>query len=149
MDEVLERLRSFIAYRVREGFESEQEIIENATCDAQEKWGRDDLQPAIESMTREQLSAHQTEQAGWESPTDCDRLDEAFLALNRSRIVARPDFSCCTNCGHRDIRDEIEKEEQEHSVEGYVFYHFQCTERAMDTGQLFLAYGSVGIQSRH
>ncbi len=29
-------------------------------------------------------------------------------------------------------------------VEGYVFYHLQCTERAVKTGQLLLGYGSVG-----
>jgi hypothetical protein len=58
MDEVLDDLRSFIAYRIREGFEPVHDIIENATHYAQETHGRDDLQPDIQRMTTELLAAH-------------------------------------------------------------------------------------------
>ena len=143
MDEVLEDLRSFVVYRVREGFDSQGQIVEDATNYARETYGRDDLQPDIAGITAELLDAHRADQAGWESPTDCDRLDEAFAALNRQGIVARQDFSCCTNCGHTDIWDEIEPEEEHHPVEGYAFYHLQCTERAITSGQLLLAYGAI------
>lgn len=141
MDEVLEALRSFIAFRIREGFESAHEVVENATNYALEEYGREDLQPAIKRITAKLLSAHRAEQASWESATDCDRLDEAFGALDQQGIVARQDFSCCTNCGHTDIWDEIAQVEQHRPVEGYVFYHPQCTERAIKSGQLLLAYG--------
>jgi hypothetical protein len=143
MDEVLADLRSFIAYRVQEGFESLHDIIENATCYAQEKHDHEDLEPDIKRMTAELLAAHRAEQAGWQGPTDCDRLDEAFAALNRQGIVARQDFSCCNNCGFIDIWDEVEKEEERHAVEGYVFYHLQATEQAIEHGELLLAYGCV------
>lgn len=143
MAEVLEDLRAFVAYRVREGFESIHEIIENATDYALGKHQRDDLQPEIKRITAELLAAHQTEQAGWEAPTDCDRLDEAFVALNRQGIVARQDFSCCNNCGFTEIWDEIEEEEKRQPVEGYVFYHLQATETAIESGQLLMAYGCV------
>lgn len=143
MDEVLEDLQSFIAYRVREGLESAHEIVENATDYALETHGRDDLQPAIKRLTAEALATHRAEQSGWGSTTDCDRLDEAFAALNRRGIVARQDFSCCTKCGHTDIWDEIAQVEEHQQVEGYVFYHLQCTERAIASGQLLLAYGTV------
>jgi hypothetical protein len=127
MDATLEDLRNFIAYRVLEGFESVHEIVEDATEYALGKHGRDDLQPSIKAMLAELLAAHRTEQAGWESSTDCDRLDEAFAALNQHGIVARQDFSCCNNCGFTDIWDEIEKEEERQPVTGYVFYHLQGT----------------------
>jgi hypothetical protein len=143
MDEALEDLRSFIAYRIREGFESAHEIVENARNYALETHGRDDLQPAAKRIALELLAAHRAEQAGWEPPTDCDRLDEAFASLNRQGIVARQDFSCCTSCGHADIWDEIEKVEEQQPVEGYAFYHWQCTERAIESGQLLLAYGCL------
>ena len=68
---------------------------------------RDDVLAEVERVTAELLAAHRAEQAGWESPTDCDRLDEAFATLNRLGIVARQDFSCCTPCGHKDIWQEI------------------------------------------
>jgi hypothetical protein len=143
MDKVLEDLRSFIAYRIREGFDPVHDIIENAAAYVQEKYGRDDLQLNIRRITADLLMAHQAEQAGWQGSTDCDRLDEAFAALNRQGIVARQDFSCCNNCGFTEIWDEVEKEEEHHPVEGYVFYHLQCTEQAVKSGQLLMAYGCV------
>jgi hypothetical protein len=143
MVHALDDIREFIAHRVREGFESAHEIIENAQNLAYEKYGRDDLLPEIRRLTAEALAVHQAEQAGWGPTTDCDRLDSAFAALNTQGIVARQDFSCCNNCGFTEIWDEVEKEEKDHAVEGYVFYHLQCTERAIKTGQLLMAYGCV------
>jgi hypothetical protein len=142
MAKALEDLRKFIAQRVQEGFESAHEIVENATDYACGKFERS-FEPEIKRLTAELLAAHRAEQAGWGPTTDCDRLDEAFAALNRQGIVARQDFSCCNNCGFTEIWDEIEEAEQQQSVEGYVFYHLQCTERAIKTGQLLMAYGCV------
>jgi hypothetical protein len=143
MAEGLDELRAFIEYRVREGFESVHEIVENARDWAYDTYDRTDLLPEIRRLTAELLAAHRAEQAGWGPTTDCDRLDEAFAALNRQGIVARQDFSCCNNCGFTEIWDEVAEAEKQRPVEGYVFYHLQCTERAIETGQLLMAYGSV------
>jgi hypothetical protein len=143
MDKTLADLRSFIAPRIREGFGSVHDIVQEATHYAFETHGRDDLQLTIKRLVGELLAAHCAEQAGWEPSTDCDRLDEAFANLNEQGIVARQDFSCCNNCGFTEIWDEVEKEEKRHPVEGYVFYHLQCTERAVKSGRLLLAYGCV------
>jgi hypothetical protein len=143
MAEPFADLRAFIEYRVREGFESVHQIIENAILYAHEKHNRDDLHSAIKRMTSELIAAHRAEQSGWVRSTDCDLLDEAFAALNRQGIVARQDFSCCNNCGFTEIWDEVEEEEKQHSVEGYVFYHLQCTEQAIQTGKLLMAFGCV------
>ena len=78
MAEELDDLREFIAAHVWEGFDSADDIVENATNYAYETLGRDDLQPDVERITAELIAAHRAEQAGWEGPTDCDRLDEAF-----------------------------------------------------------------------
>jgi len=143
MTNVLEEVRKFIAYRVREGFESVHDIVENARNYAYETHGRNDLQSEIKRITAELIAEHRAKQTEWESSTDCDRLNQAFESLNRQGIVARQDFSCCNNCGFTEIWDEVEKEEKTHPVEGYVFYHLQCTERAIESGQLLMAYGCV------
>jgi hypothetical protein len=143
MPEALEQLREFIAQRVREGFESAHAIIENAHHWTNEKHNRDDLLPEIKRLTAECLAAHRAEQAGWGATTDCDRLDEAFACLNCQGIVARQDFSCCNNCGFTEIWEEIDEAEKRHPVHGYVFYHLQSTERAVNSGQLLMAYGCV------
>lgn len=142
MAQSLEDLRDFIANYVREGFASPHEIVESAQHWAEEN-ECSDLLPQIKRLTAEALAVHQAEQAGWGPTTDCDRLDSAFGALSAQGIVARQDFSCCNNCGFTEIWDEVEKEEKSHPVEGYVFYHLQCTEGAIKTGQLLMAYGCV------
>jgi hypothetical protein len=143
MSHLPQELRSFITHQVEEGFDSPHDIIENASDLAIERHGREDLKPQIKRFTLDQITRRQRQQADWETSTDCDRLDRAFDALNQSDIVARHNFSCCTNCGHTEIWDEIHNAEQHRPVEGYVFYHFQCIEHAMKSGQLMLAYGTV------
>src|SRR5688500_8285088 len=98
MADILEDLRAFITYRVREGFESAHEVVENAHDWSYGKYELD-LLPEIKRLTAQVLAAHQQEQAGWGPTTDCDRLDRAFAALNAQGVVARQDFSCCNNCG--------------------------------------------------
>ncbi|MDX2243544.1 MAG: hypothetical protein NW224_22920 [Leptolyngbyaceae cyanobacterium bins.302] len=143
MDKVPEDIRSFIDSQVREGFKSVHEIVENTTHYVSETLGRDNLRTKIRFIVAESLIAHRTEQDVWEFPTDCDRLDEAFTSLNRQGIVARQNFSCCNNCGFTEIWNEVEQEEKHQPIEGYIFYHLQCTERAIKTGQLLLAYGCI------
>ncbi|MFO0953909.1 MAG: hypothetical protein U0835_22685 [Isosphaeraceae bacterium] len=143
MTEALDDLREFIAYRIRKGFESAHEIVENAHEWAYDRYKRDDLLREIKRLTAEALAAHRSEQIGWGATTDCDRLDEAFASLNAQGIVARQDFSCCNNCGFTEIWDEVEEAEKQGPVEGYVFYHLQCTEQAINTGRLLMAYGCV------
>ena len=143
MAEALDDLRAFIAYRVREGFESAHQIVENAHDWAYDKYERDDLLPEIKRLTAELIAANRAEQAEWGASTDCDRLDEAFAALNSEGIVAKQDFSCCNNCGFIEIWDEVEEAEKLQPIEGYVFYHLQATELAINTGKLLMAYGCV------
>ena len=136
-------LREFIAHRVREGFETAHEIVENARNWAYEKYEREDLLEEIKHIASELFVAHLTDQTDWGQTTDCDRLDEAFAALNREGIVARQDFSCCNNCGFSEIWDEVEEAEKQQTIEGYVFYHLQSTEQVIKTGQLLMAFGCV------
>lgn len=142
MAEPLEDLRAFIALLVREGFATAHEIVENATDYAFGKFERD-MEPEAKRLTAELIAAHRSEQSGWGPTTDCDRLDEAFAALDHQGIVARQDFSCCNNCGFTEIWDVVKEAERHHHVQGYVFYHIQCTERAIKTGQLLLAFGCI------
>jgi hypothetical protein len=143
MIESIHELREFIAFRVREGFLSAHDIVQEAHEWACERYQKEDLLPTIRRLTVEALVSQQAEQAGWGSTTDCDRLDEAFAALNAEGIVAKQDFSCCNTCGFTEIWDEVKEVEKRQPVQGYVFYHLQCTERAIKTGQLLMAYGCI------
>jgi hypothetical protein len=144
MEKISEELSALIASLVRQGFETEGEILEQAfEYAADECDNPEELEPEIKQLTADLLIAHQAEQQTWEAVTDCDRLDRAFASLNAQGIVARQHFSCCNTCGHAEIWEEVEAEETNHPVQGYVFYHFQSTENAVDAGKLYLTYGTV------
>ncbi|MGH7169227.1 MAG: DUF6891 domain-containing protein [Gemmataceae bacterium] len=142
MAESIEEIRSFVAQHVAEGFDSAEEIIDSA-IECFEVEENEELCRAIAGFTAERMAEHLRSQSQWPKPTDCDRLDWAFEELERSGIVARQNFSCCGNCGHSEIWAEIKQAKEEHPVEGYVFYHMQDTESAVEGGYLYLAYGSV------
>lgn len=86
-----------------------------------------------EAVWRERFA----EQAGWPETTESDAIEEAFEELEDRHIVARADFTCCANCGHGEIQDELDED----SI-GYVFFHNQSTDRAVAEGQLYLYYGA-------
>jgi hypothetical protein len=143
MDAVLEDLHAYITRRVREGFDDEALIIDDAVKYAREQHGQEDLRPQLGRFTTDLIAAHREVQSSWETPTDCDKLDEAFAELEWRGIVARQNFTCCSNCGHDEIWGEIKQAGQTHEVKGYAFYHMQDTERACEGGELYLKYGST------
>jgi hypothetical protein len=148
LEEALTEMRSSIQKQVAEGFRSEEEIASNISEMIADEYKdilttKDSLFHA-KRITREAFKNHAKLQASWPSETDCDRLDRAFAALENLGIIARQDFTCCTNCGSAEIRDEIEDARAAgRTVRGYTFYHMQDTERAAEGLGLYLAYGST------
>src|SRR5262249_46017524 len=110
---------------------------------AREECGQDNLRGPICRAIAEQVAAHRAEQAGWPETTDCDRLDAAFAGLQLRGIVARQNFSCCSNCGHGEMWGEMEAMGPNCRPKGYAFYHVQDTESAAEGGGLFVKYGAV------
>ncbi len=142
MAESVEEIRSFVDKRVAEGFQSTEDIIDS-TIECFEVQENKELCHEIARYTTDRMAEHLQSQRQWPATTDCDRLDWAFEELDRMGIVARQNFTCCCNCGHYEIGDEIRKAGEKHPVEGYVFYHMQDTEAAVECGSFYLAYGSV------
>jgi hypothetical protein len=135
-------IRDYIDRAVREGFDDEDSIVSNAEDLAESDHGRSNLRRPIKRFTAERLAAHRDEQAQWKGPTDCDRLDAAFAAMQRRGVVARQNFSCCSNCGHGEMWGEMSNMGPNARVEGYAFYHMQDTESAVEGGTLYVKYGS-------
>ena len=146
-DDAVAELRDFVARRVREGFESAHDIAAGAGQFAAESLPPGEWGLLARRLVAEQLDAHRAEEGAWDGPTDNDRLDSAFAALEAVGVVARQNFSCCNACGFQEIWDEVDAAELEHPavpVVGYVFYHLQATERAIEDGELLLTYGCLG-----
>lgn len=141
MREMLDAIHEYVSARVAEGFETRDDLVAGAIGCLSNEYDSDDLMVIVERITDEWLYAHYQAQACWDHPTDCDKLNAAFAALEAEGIVARQNFACCQTCGHAEIWDEIYKTPRD--VDGYTFYHMQDTEVARSDGELFLAYGSV------
>jgi len=139
--------RDYALLKWRDGFSDEAEVLELVREMLADEYADIDVDAVAEQALEEAITAHQVEQMGWPEPTDCDRLDAAFAALNERGIVARQNFSCCQNCGHAEIGAEVEEASAERPIHGYTFFHQQDTESAAAGGGLYLAYGDETDES--
>ncbi|MDF7777616.1 hypothetical protein P1X14_20335 [Sphingomonas sp. AOB5] len=136
-------LRDHIRREVAMGFRDEDVIL----TEAPDLLG-DDLDPAwiqreAPRLLREALADHADVAAGWPATTDCDRLDAAFAALEADGVIARQNFTCCSNCGSTEIWDEIAlAQDAGLPAHGYTFYHIQDTESAAEGHGVYLGYGA-------
>lgn len=127
-----------------EGFRTDQDLVEQVTEALVDEFREEAEVPArVLRLVPQVLNARQEVERSWPVPTDCDLLDRAFARLEDAGVVARQDFTCCQNCGHHEIQEEIEKAGALRPVRGYTFYHHQDTERAAEGGRLYLAFGAV------
>lgn len=147
-------LREIVQRHVKEGFAERIEIVEQSLCELVEDTPRQQLLRLIEHMTDEALACHQKEERRWAYLTDCDRLDRAFAAMEQAGIVARQHFSCCNNCGHKEITLEARRKahqaqvgKNEIDIRGYAFYHRGDTERAAKSGILYITFGAIDPQT--
>jgi hypothetical protein len=143
METILANIRDSVGRKIKEGFESEDAIVQSVTDVCEDEYEGNDLKPHVVRITTELLQQHRVAQANWVTPTDCDKLDTAFANLEKQGIVARQNFACCQTCGHAEIGDEITNASKKLKIKGYTFYHMQDTEGAAETGVLYLAYGSI------
>jgi len=137
-----EELVEAIRLRAREGFEGDDTIVEAvAEYLVDEANTVEELSARVGRLAPPILRAQAEEERTWPIPTDCDRLDRAFAALEAKGIVARQHFTCCQTCGHAEIGDEFQACPV--PVRGYTFFHVQDTESAAQGHGLYLAYGAV------
>jgi len=81
------------------------------------------------------------EQQSWPDVTDCDRLDEAFLAINSRGVIALQNAGYTQSDGYDDFVGVLHDAPDRSAILGYCFYHGQDLERAVRGGGLYLAFG--------
>ena len=137
-------LKVWARIHVRGGYEPVEEIEEillDLTEEFESPISERDRQSEIRSALIQEIEAVQSEQAKWPVLTDFDRLELAFDMLDDKDIVARQNFTCCGTCGAAEINLEIEEfEAYGRRARGYVFFHQQDTESAVESGNLYLSY---------
>lgn len=145
-----EQLRQLVAQLVQRGFNDAEMIIDTAADELESKAPpevRGQVGALAARITEELLAEHMIKQATWPTPTNNERLNAAFEALEADGIIARQDWTCCMSCGTGSIfteYDDARAEEREGALKGFVFYHGQDTDSAAEDGTVLLAFGSFG-----
>lgn len=134
-------LRKIVERHVREGFASANAILDLALREVVDERSEEKLIPILQKLIDQALLSHEREENKWLTLTDCDRLDRAFSTMEQAGVVARQHFSCCNNCGHKEIELEIRRKSRHTAVKGYAFYHREDTERAARSGLLYITFG--------
>ena len=134
-DEIREKVEERVRTRLRCGYDSRKtltEIAEDYLVDGDERpVSRAQASRLVDRLWLERVA----EQADWAGVTDPDRLSRAFEALDASGVTARENFACCRGCGLAEIGAERE------DARGFVFFHQQVTEHAVEGYGLALHYG--------
>ncbi|WP_435280294.1 DUF6891 domain-containing protein [Streptomyces koelreuteriae] len=137
--EVSARAEGYVHEMLRDGYLDIETMIRETVYLMQ---GKEDSSPVSPAQAREIVERlwleRVDEQETWSEPTDPDRLERAFAALDRAGIVAREDFTCCRGCGMAEIGAEADGTP---GVRGFVFFHHQCTRGAAQGHGLSLYYG--------
>jgi|GEM_PF-397395 len=133
--------------QIRMGFLSISEIKENIIEEIEdngfdkemsEKW-------ALEIIDKEYQKVI-SESENWESPTDTEKLIEAFDELCRNNIIALHNAGYTTSDGEYEVV-EVERNLRENQItsEGYCFYHEQDLSRAvsLENPSLYIAFQKV------
>jgi hypothetical protein len=156
--DVLDTIRERVRTQVRAGYDSLADIKRAlAELDPDELF--DDgtitearLRKEARALLDVEVAALVRDAKKWPAQTDNDRLDAAFGDLEANYgVLARQDYWCCQTCGCAAIADEMaetrkgKRNKKPPGALGYVFFHNQDTEAAVERGGLMLAYGSSDV----
>src|SRR5262249_3689865 len=93
------------------------------------------------------LASLARDKASWPAVTDCDRLDQAFAALDALGIIALQNAGYTQSGGYDDVRQHHDEHADRNRVIGYCFYHGQDLERAVHGEGLYLAFGPIDARN--
>ncbi|MGY6649442.1 DUF6891 domain-containing protein [Wenyingzhuangia sp. IMCC45574] len=147
MTENEEFIYESIFNQVRMGFLSISEIKENIIEEIEdngfieemsEKWAFEIIDKEYQKLV--------SESENWETPTDTEKLIEAFDELCENNIIALHNAGYTTSDGEYEVV-EVERNLRENQVisEGYCFYHEQDLSRAvsLENPSLYIAFQKV------
>ncbi|NGO80832.1 hypothetical protein G6045_35015 [Streptomyces sp. YC504] len=134
--DVRQRVEEYVRGLLAQGY-----LARAALTEAAEEWLVDgDVRPVSRAQAAQLVDRlwveRVREQAGWQGPTDPERLAQVFAALDRNGITARENFTCCRSCGLTEIWGAGPRD-----ARGFVFFHSQGTESVAEQGELTLYYG--------
>ncbi|QIF01028.1 hypothetical protein [Roseimicrobium sp. ORNL1] len=132
-----------VRYYVWSGFYSSQDI--------EDILYKDDFRPGqidvdwVRTCIDHEFATKLEQQLEWPEETDCDRLDEAFAALEHLQMIALQNAGLTQSDGMEDVSEVWHERGGEKSrIVGYCFYHAQDLERVIKGKVLQLTFGDIG-----
>jgi hypothetical protein len=138
LNETNEHILAAIRTWVWSGFYGEREVQEMIADLLEDGADEAMLRGSVAHEFEEKAAAELT----WPEKTDCDRLDEAFAALEESSIIALHNAGYTMSDGLSDVGEAL-NERVRSDVRGYCFYHEQDLERAVRGEGLTIAFGDL------
>lgn len=103
----------------------------------------------LRALIKAEAARHKAEQKSWPAVTDCDRLDEAFVSLERNDILALHNAGATASEGIDEMSERYHEAGGAASgIVGYCFYHRQDMEYALDYHELSLAFRDINGDRR-
>ncbi len=134
-------VRQAVRRYVRSGFYDAERVAEMVG----EEFEVDDGDAAaLRAVIDAAFATKRAEERSWPAETDCDRLDRAFASLAAARIIALQNAGYTQSDGWEEVVDAYRAAggRKSHS-DGYCFYHGQDLDRAVEDGELYLAFGDI------
>ena len=103
-----------------------------------------DAAPHVDELRRytlEQMAAKKEAEKSWPAVTDWDRLDGVFTALTQAKILTLHNAGYTQNDAHSDAWELVNTLPGD--WRGFVFYHGQDVERAIEGLPLFLGFDAI------
>lgn len=120
------------------GFYDRDEVLSMIDDIVDEETNIDFVRSTIDPEFDRKLAAEAT----WPDETDCDRLDEAFVQLSETGVIALHNTGMTMSDGLSDVAEALH-EIGRARMSGYCFYHGQDVERAVGGGGLMIAFGGL------
>ena len=128
-----------ISAMVRSGFYTMDDLV---AIFCEERYEPGELAPEeVTTALDSEFQRVAAEQYSWPAITDCDRLDEAFLAINSRGVIALQNAGYTQSDGYDDFIQALDEAPDRSAILGYCYYHGQDLERAVRGGGLYRSFG--------
>ena len=127
---------------IKSGFESIEDIIENALEEVEDEgWENEISEDWIREVITREYSKNEEESKKWMHPTDTERLHTVFDNLCKEKIVVLHNAGYTQADAIYDVQD-VWKDLEDEGMKpvGYCYYHGQDLERVIETGVLCIGF---------
>jgi hypothetical protein len=129
---------------VRAGYATRAEAISEIVAVLDPEDDSPDVEECATEAVDRAFVAQDHDERMW-GTTDNDRLGRAAVSLEANGVLFRQNFACCQTCGFAQMAHQVERAAADgQRVRGFVFFHWNDTEQAIDGRGLSLSYAAVG-----